>query len=112
MTATTLSSKIEELARIKAENRAREIYSKISAAIKPYWYAAANGSSGAYCGLIVKAIVAQRATSRNDFLELKDIDLSVLVEHYRTEILDEVLKKLPLVQELNTLMSEETNGEG
>lgn len=103
MNAKSLNDKIEQLAKDKATNHVHQMKKAIEDACGKT--CVLTGNKGERLGFV-----------KNTFLEVMKVYLKdnsqynypwhaqELVDHYRTQILDEILTKLPLIKELNELV--------
>lgn len=108
MNAKSLNEKIEQLSRQKALNWQREFWSELRKLSLRCWPSGKQGN-GTYCpqaGVEILTVYADRLGKR-DTQYMPDIALDpAMVDEFRTLILDEILEKVPLIEELARLRDE------
>ena len=109
MESTNLNNKIQALALQKAKAHVEEAVEKLKAAEVLFAHGNKKGGAGTYWG---KDVVGGLFIAYGEYIK-KDPNYferpsppKAMIDYYAGQILDEILKKLPLIKELNSLSEE------
>lgn len=106
MDADALNTKIQELAKQRAQKLVEQIENAIDSALKPHMLLQPSGFA---MHSVIKQIFERKIQRLDNSSQRFVYDLDKLEKYMQGQILDEVLTKLPLVQELILLQDDLAN---